>query len=461
METDVLVRAWRGATDDLVTGPEFTSRVIRGGRRRARHAKLLAIAGVTAVTLASVAVLTGSTGEAPGPADPRLTQPTHGDLASDQAFLSDAARAWRVGVTASYNASRGIFDDQRGAPHVYWAGTTPAGRAAVVLQRAYLHPHGDLSPSDADQFQTLVGLVAVDSRDGQLKLVTDQYQAEGLPLPGYFRFGPGDRTVLVVDHDVPLYFSAKPRTQPDGKVLRDWQPLPVVDGVAVIKVPDDAAAADARVIARENPPSANERSPDGLLYLEPASAYLEASDQIRRHESYMVRSPNTDRRLPWNGAGARPMRAGVNPAMAGDCTDTVSRALEDGGALDIGANIRAWGLWCVAAGLPDGRTALVTELQQDDQPSRLYAVFLGTGGHVLGVRTGGTIDPNAPLPVAIRLPDGQGWVVAAYRSHLRYRTAADTTWLDAGDNAALLPDQTELVEVTRPDSQPVTVSLSR
>lgn len=52
-----------------------------------------------------------------------------------------------------------MFDDLRGDPHVYWAGNTPAGQAAVVVQQAYLHPHEQLPPGAADTLRTLVGLV--------------------------------------------------------------------------------------------------------------------------------------------------------------------------------------------------------------------------------------------------------------------------------------------------------------
>jgi hypothetical protein len=46
-------------------------------------------------------------------------------------------------------------------------------------------------------------------------------------------------------------------------------------------------------------------------------------------------------------------------------------------------------------------------------------------------------DPAAPLPVQVRLPDGQGVVVAA-PGRLRYRVAGGT-WLPITGDAALLP----------------------
>lgn len=59
------------------------------------------------------------------------------------------------------------------------------------------------------------------------------------------------------------------------------------------------------------------------------------------------------------------------------------------------------------------------------------------------------------------MPDAQGWVVAAYGSHLRYRTSTSGAWLDGGDNAALLPDAAAEVQVNRPGKAPAVVTLRR
>jgi hypothetical protein len=463
MDTDVLAQRWRDATNDLKPAPGFTATVVRGGRGRAVRSRLRIMAAVTvAVVAAAAGVLNAGLVGPTDLGDERLTQPTRGDLAGDGQLLADAVRAWRAGIAVSYNASRGIFDDLRGQPHVYWAGRTPAGRAAVVMQRSFLHPHGDLSPADANHFQTLVGLVAVNPRDGQLRLVTDQYRAHGFPPSGYFRFGPHDRTVLVVDGGIPLYFSSVPHHRPDGKVTRDWQPLPVVDGVALTQVPDDADPADALVLARLAPPAADDRSFDGLLFLEPASEYLDASDRLRRGdsgESPVQAAKAADHRLPWHGEDANAMRVGGSVPPGGNAAEMFANAIDEAGALDIGTTQVGFGLWQVVAGLPDGRTVVVSEVQEGQRPSRVYAVLIGTDKNVL---RGDVIDLNAALPVALRLPDAQGWVVAAYSSHLRYRISAQTPWVDVGSNAALLPDQAAQVEVTGPSGLPaVTVDLAR
>jgi hypothetical protein len=62
------------------------------------------------------------------------------------------------------------------------------------------------------------------------------------------------------------------------------------------------------------------------------------------------------------------------------------------------------------------------------------------------------------LPVAIRLPDAQGWVIAQKDADLSY-CAGDGDWTAIGHNAALLPDATT-VHVVR-NGQPHEVPLTR
>jgi hypothetical protein len=463
MQTDVLGRAMREATAELGPPPDFTSRVVRRGRRRQvrRRASLVAGLAVLAVLAGMPAVggWPGSTGNDVS-ADPRLAEPTRGDLAGDRQFMNTVVRAWRAGMPVSPNDSRGLFNDLRGQAHVYWAGTTPAGRAAVVLQQAYLHSHGNLSPEDANQMQTLVGLVAVDPKDGGLKLVTDQYRADGEPAPGYFQFGPGDRTILVVDRGRPLYFSPAPVNRSDGRVVRDWAQMSIVDGVAMTELPEGTAPADARVLVRDRRPAPDDKSRDGLLYLEPASQYLDFADKLRRGETFSLGSSLEERRLQWRQPEG-PVLVGQSPQMPPGWSAAFNQALEEYGMLDLGVDAQAWGLWNVLAGLPDGRTAIVSELMQGQHPSRLYAVLLDRAGEVQAVQAGDVVDTKAVLPVAMRMPDGQGWVVAAYGSHLRYRTANGGQWVDGGDNAALLPDRAADVQVNRPGQGPAVVTLPR
>jgi hypothetical protein len=59
------------------------------------------------------------------------------------------------------------------------------------------------------------------------------------------------------------------------------------------------------------------------------------------------------------------------------------------------------------------------------------------------------LNHSEALPVRLRVPDGQGWVVAHYGAQLQYRASADGAWQDAGSDAALLPDNAAQVQVTK------------
>jgi len=266
--------------------------------------------------------------------------------------------------------------------------------------------------------------------------------------------------VPVVDRQTPLYFSAAPREGPDGRLTRDWQRLAITDGVAVAQIPPSADTDSAVILARYTPPAADERDRHGLLWLERASEYLDVVDKIRNGEPIVTRYPSEDDRLQWSDPAARDMRVGQARTVPSDIANTFSQAVEEGGFLDLGANTRGHSLWYVIAGLSDGRTALVGEIQDGTRDSRLYAVLLAPDGKPDDVVSGGDIDPTSALPVALRLPDAQGWIAAVYGAAIQYRTSADGAWQPGGDNAALLPSDATHAQVSRPDSKPEIVDLN-
>jgi hypothetical protein len=446
MDTDLLVRAWREATDELRPPADFAAGVVRGGKRRVARRRVAYLAGLATVSVVLASAVLGGLlrGEPTVVGDPRLDEPTRGDLANDLPFLDEVVRAWQNGIQVSYNADRGIFDDPRGAPHVYWAGSTPAGPAAVVLQRFYLHEHDNLTANDWNQTQTLVGLVGTDPATNRLTLLGDRYRADGEPAPGYFQFGPDDRTVLVLQRDVPVYISTRAALGEDGRTTREWRELAITDGVAIAQVPAEDAPDAVRLLARASRPAPGDKDWNGLLLMEPASAYLRFVDDLRAGRNIEYRSP--DHRLPWETfRGER--RVGLNPPALADAGSPFVDAVDGWGSLDIGLMRIGWGHWVVIAGLPDGNFAVVSEIQQNDQPSRTYAVIRSREGTVVAVRPGEEIDVSSPLPVVVHLPDGQGWVVAAYGRSLSYQVSAGGDWVEAGEDAALLPDDAARVRV--------------
>jgi hypothetical protein len=93
--------------------------------------------------------------------------------------------------------------------------------------------------------------------------------------------------------------------------------------------------------------------------------------------------------------------------------------------------------WYAYGATPDGRRLVGTDLAALGDPSRAYAVLLDGGGRATVV-DGGTVDRVSAVPFRVRLPDGQGWLVAAKGSELSWRVGSGA-WTSAGRDAALLP----------------------
>lgn len=452
MDTTELSRVLVAATEHLEPRPGFTAAVVRAGKRRRARTRIVITTGaavVTTLAATSAYVLWPETNPSEVQmADPRLAQPTKGDLAGDRAFRTEAVRAWRDGLPRSWDADRGIFDDLRGQPHVYWAGTTPAGPAAVIMQQAYFHPHSNLSPSDFDRLSMVYGLVATDPADGKRKLVATQYDSVKDPSSGSYLFGPGDRTLLVVDFGTPLYLAVAPRQAADGRIVRDWQQIPVSDGVAIAQLPNGAPVTVAKVLPRDSVPAPDERDFSRLLHPVVASTYLMLSERagdvtINGSEGItppLWRGEGTARSVGGHGRVENPMQVW-------------RESMDQAGMLDWSGGGMANGQWVVTAGLDDGRTAIVTERTMEVSHNTLFAVLLDAGGTFQRIVVGPSVNPAAPLPVRLRLPDGQGWVVADYGATLRYRTDANGPWQDAGRDAALLPDDAVQAQVTRDGNQ--------
>ncbi|QFU91392.1 hypothetical protein YIM_31130 [Amycolatopsis sp. YIM 10] len=440
METGELGRALRAATGELQPRPGFTAGVLRGGRRRLVRRRAAVAGGVLVAGALAGGVAFGSWQPAPTQvsAASLLDQPTRGDLAGDGVFLTSATGAWKSGLdTSPYNVD-GMLNERTGEPHVYWAGNTPDGPAAVLAQPVRL-PEGSA--------RTLYGVVGRDPGDGTTKLL-DMAHPEMTPAEtGAFRFGRDDRTVLAIDQGTPLYVSAKTTFGPDGKAGREWQQLKVVDGVAIATLPEGTGPFDPRLLTRE--PGAG-AGLDDTVSVSRSSAYLRIPEG-----QGMPKAPEG---LPWR-VGGEPFVVRVG-------------GVRDSGVFEFGQGLASSGLfdqytalpfensvpWLVVAGLGDGRTALVGEHGHvGSNPSRLYAVIQRVDGSVETVLPGDPVDPAAALPVRLRLPDGQGWVVAAKGAQLSYRTGDN--WEGNFTDAALIPDTAVQVQVRLPGQPPQAVDL--
>jgi predicted ribosomally synthesized peptide with SipW-like signal peptide len=446
MDTEELSTHLHEATTDLTPRPGFTAAVTRGGRRRQVRYRI----GVATAMTAAIALVGGSTYALLTSSEVTANQimagwlagSTKGDLADDQGFLNQALAAWEAGKSRSPNASAGVFDDLRDTPHVYWAGNTPAGRAAVVVQQAYLHPHEQLPPEAADTLQTLVGLVAIDPKDGKLKLVGDQFQARPSdPLPGVFFFGEDDHVLLVVDRqqlvwECHIALGTLPGQELTEEQLRSqWNQVPMIGGVGITRFDYDR-------------PEFLVSGPDPLLKSRVNLRYQLASDYVGAARV----------------GGTGPLQPPGIPLLGWDATWTVGRASGFEFNLDEMRTKDLWGpgsagpnfvgnstdmrlrmdTWTISAGLDDGRVAVVTAIKRNDDPWRTAVVLVNPDLTVTRIE-GPVINRHVPLPIAVRLPDGQGWIVAAKDQPLSYRTNGD--WRSAGTNAALLPDDATQVKV--------------
>lgn len=441
MNTDDLTALLNEATDGLEPRASFTDSVLRGGRRRRlRHR----VAVATSAATAAIVVVSGGTYVIVSDSGPPMSvvagwldQPTRGDLAGDANFQQEVLTAWEEGKLRSPNRSAGIFADMRGAPTVYWAGNTPSGRAAVVMQQAFLHPHDELPESAANTLQTLVGLVGLDPADGRLKLLTDQFTVKPTdPAPGYFQFGRKNRTLLVVERDVPVFEIHKYRVKGQTTVASSpgqgmsvsggtFTPIPTQlsfrDGVAVHQLDKDFEQ-PTRVVQGVD---ATKDPVDLPILL--ASDYLNAA-------ATGGTGPVHD------GLGNLPWRVEWQVGTSGGPQVDVAKTFYD--AVSVGSNGGGDSQWHIRAGLADGRVAIVgnyTRGWTGGNPGRIHAVLVSPDGST-SLLDGEVVNKSSVLPVKMRLPDAQGWVVANQGKTLKYRTSADGPWQDAGTDAALLPD---------------------
>lgn len=425
MDTERVNRAMWDATDRLRVAPDFTDRVVRGGRRRVRRARARGIALAVAIVMAGggATVAWHDAASETVTVASHLFQPTSGDLAEDSGVISRAVQAWREGLRDTESGDA-MVAALRGEPHVYWAGTTPAGPAAVVAQAGAGGDEGLMS-----------GLVATDPVSKRFLLVGEESAAHGVSW--VYAFGPEDRTLLAVDTGVPLFVSMAPVAGDDGKLTRDWRRMSTGDGVALAEVPVRGDPDNVRVLARQALPAPDERDATGLRPVRRASDYVQRLEAKNDGRTVTV-VPGSG--LPWEDRSADgPTRAG-RPTQVSDGAGILLQAAGEAGYLDPLPGISGAGRWEVVAGLPDGRTALLSEVYQDPGPAFVFAVVLDATGAVDAVIPGGSADRDAPVPVRVRLPDGQGWIVAAYGSALSYRTSGGGAWVEAGSDAALLPD---------------------
>lgn len=442
------------------------------GRLRRRHRAVLA--GVLVLALAAAgAGAQWYTASRHGPvrtaaytAADLLTRPTRGDLAGDAGYRQQVIAVWRASKGHQPGAPDGRSHKgsatytPTGAPSVVLAQHTPAGPVAIVVQRTTMKDPvptkpGQVLPSNLPTRYVTVGYLAAGT-DGTPAVVATDLDELTEPLRGLAFLTGADRSYLVVlSVGDALVFSAGRTYPPAGPPTRDFSPIPLTGGVAVVDVP---AGADRTALAVAAPPA------DGFAdKVEIASPWPLAGQ---------TQNPETDRRLQWYGPlwvlpddraamaawGISDPRQNVR-GMTAAATPVIEawRRAFDAEEVDPFADAGGESLWFAYGALPDGRAFVVGDGQIGNDPSYLYGAVVDHGRQT--TLYGGKVDPTAVLPVRLRFPDGQGWLVAAKGAAFRYRTGTGG-WRAAGTNAALLPAGASQVEVTPAGGQPVVAPLS-
>ncbi|MFC9694645.1 hypothetical protein ACFTSF_39225 [Kribbella sp. NPDC056951] len=415
------------SVDEIEAAPDVLDRVRVGGARRLRRRRLTTLAVSTMVVLAVGGVtLTGPSlyhqlTDPPVAGVPVQNDPygflmkghTRGDLAGDQNYLDQALAAWEKSHRNSGNRDRGIFDRMQGEPQVFWAGKTPGGRVAIIGQYSDLRHHDNIQ-LDREGVHTLVGFVA-DGTDGKPAVVADSYPAPGVSLTTGF---VTRNTLVVLDTGKKVGWSpAREYDDSNGSSSRKYTQVQFKNGVGVVKLPENT---DAKKLALHTLPA---QGPSDLAIANGGVNTMGNSTPDDRLWSSDI--PND---------GLWPMSAGAEQ-LAGDARDTFTNTV--GAAADPEHYMFSASLWIGYGVTANGSSVYLGEQQIDTDASRVYAVLQPAKGkaQIIG---GGEPNRGAALPVQIRLPDNQGWAVAAKDATLSYRYG-EGAWSATSKHALLIP----------------------
>lgn len=418
-----------------VDAPDLTGAVRRGAARRRRQRRLTLVAApilTVAVVAAAVTVvprltyspqdLAAATSSLPAADRDLITRATGGDLAADTAYVDAVEKAWARSHRSSDNEDRGIFDHMLGSPHVVWAGTTAAGRAAVVVQLADLRKHDNVQLT-REGVAVLWGFVGP-GKDGAPTVVADGYPVPGAPdLEGAF-VDPGRTVVVAIDkgntgEEVSWGLSFS-RTE---KVTRRWVPVRWDDGAAVLTAPAGTQPAQARLRFRggdaEVGNTSDDPAADDLNYVDPRQ-------QWQLPDNLPAFPVGADPARAW---GSLPDGYGAEQVFTDDLTGWYPTNWPD--VRQVGRS-----LWYATGTTADGRRLVAGELAIDNYPSRVVAALRAPGKPVRIV-SGPTYRDQA-VPIRLDLPDEQGRLVAAKGRTFAWteggvrRTARDAALIPAG-----------------------------
>ncbi|MGO1051805.1 ubiquinol-cytochrome c reductase iron-sulfur subunit N-terminal domain-containing protein [Crossiella sp. CA198] len=424
MHTDELKEALTKVASTVDTLPGFTERVVLGGRRRRRRRLLVLATALSTVAALGFGALAWTFLNQFRPdqltADARFGQNALGPRAGDDPLRREAlavfARDWAKSLPQP-----GPAVILHGQPHVYWAGETAAGPAVVLLQR--------VGRSSGES--TMPALVGRAPGETALRLLAVDLPAEAGALAGAFLFGQEDRTLLTLTQPGEVRWSPGLRVAVDGKVTRDFQRLDFVDGVALAQVPPEIHPATSVITTVGQAAQVTPLRPR-LASAYPRELARLTGSADRENDA----DPGTGTGIRQDGVLARRLIAAPTIRPPDEIRVAGAEALGSQGYLDPFRSKRTR-FWDLLAGLPDSRSVYLTEVSEGG-PTRLYSVLLNARAQTEQVIYGGPGEPSA-LPVRVRLPGEDGWVVAGQDVRLSWRTGPSAAWQEAGQDAALLP----------------------
>jgi hypothetical protein len=448
MDTDELRTVLRGATIDLEPRAGLAQDVVRGGIRRQRRRRVTVVGAVAAVAVAigvtSLATWQSASERVEQANDTRMSQPTHGDLAKDTAFIDEAVQVWQRKLPSMSgrinDVEKPVIDRVTTRPHVYWAGTTKAGKFAVVMQGMR---------ADQDDRSSIIGLVGPDPAAGKAAVIAVDapWSMAGRPDMAY-RFGPAGRYLLALDEGRPLFLSEATGYDNAGKAQRTWRELKFADGVALVELPEGTGAMDTKLWSSD--PARGMRDKDHVDIFNTDTAGMLAEKR---------RVPGMD----WGRDGGWDVWVGIErpkETPGPRAAQLWSEGVERSGLLDQSGMIESGGAgWFAVFGLPQGHKAIVGEYAPAHSgPSRLYTVVVDAQDKVVQVFHGGPVDAKVALPVVVPLAGNVRGVVLK-DAMLRFRDGPQAQWQGAGADALQIPMTAVQVEIRRPGTEPVIVDV--
>jgi hypothetical protein len=412
------------ATRHLDVRPDLLQDVRRGGQKRVIRRRTVLGGALAAAAAGGAGTLLWPRGEGPEPTGSwLLDRPTTGDLARDERYLRQVRKAWERAYGDP--ATRAVM---RGEPHIVWAGSTPAGPAAYVTQR-YTDPGSALAMAAA----------FVEPAPGGPAVLWQSNYVPGDPsttLPRATLMGATRNVLVILDTGEPTRFSAALRYLPDGRIRRDFAAVPFTGGAAVLSVPRQGPESSIALL------SGSVAAPRPVPIVNVGDVDKTSNGAAQNH-----------RALP-DPAKVWPAGGGDADAEADSWSAGPLRPYQDLGGYQ--PQVAGPG-WVIRATTPDGRRLSLRTPSAYDSRQRVL-VLLGSRRGPVRVHYMGELNPTAPLPIAVRLPDGQGVLVAGEDVKLRYR-AARGDWLAVKGDAALLPRSAARIHVTTRTGRQVELDL--